>query len=635
MAELATYYDFTGGELGPEVAGRFDLEINQKGAAELVNVTAMRQGGLRKASGTYYLGAAISDSYRSRLIPFIENESEVYDLEFSPGSIAVWKNDVKVHTITAAIYSTEAIITKIRYVQIKAVMYIVAGIALYTLTKTAGDTSWSLDLVSYVASSVTIGTTPTAVEFHEGRLILAADNVVYGSKVGVYNDFVLGTDADDAWKYGIGGGKIASILWMRSKGDLIIGTLGGEYRMSGMGSGITPTNVSAQLQTAWGSHWKVSGEVITDTMVFVQAGGTLVREYFYQNEQSAYKSNELTLMNEKVMDDGIVDIAVQASPDPCVWFVTEGGRLIQMLYDKTLNLMGFFPQETDGIYESVCVTPGSPYNRVMVSVNRNGSRMIERVMPRDFGRTVDGFYVHSGLTVDGGDPEDIEGITNASPAVITITGHPFDTGDRVRISGVEGMTEINEEVYHVTKLTADTFSLQYKGGSGDIDSSAWGTYTSGGQALLVYDRINLSHLEGYDVRARIDGSAIAAQTVPSGGEVVFDVWGNVIHCGLPYSAKIKTVKMGVGDMKTTVAIVIRFLETIGCKYGPDFDHLVDMLFYEYTDDISETLEPFTGDKRETFVGSFDRYGQVCLESSEPLPMNILGIYTEVERHGEI
>ena len=70
----------------------------------------------------------------------------------------------------------------------------------------------------------------------------------------------------------------------------------------------------------------------------------------------------------------------------------------------------------------------------------------------------------------------ITGATNANPCVITAVAHGFSTNNRVTIASVGGMTQLNGNSYIITKLTADTFSLN------GINSSAYGTYTSGGTA---------------------------------------------------------------------------------------------------------------------------------------------------------
>ncbi|MEN8236134.1 MAG: ubiquitin-activating E1 FCCH domain-containing protein [Pseudomonadota bacterium] len=78
----------------------------------------------------------------------------------------------------------------------------------------------------------------------------------------------------------------------------------------------------------------------------------------------------------------------------------------------------------------------------------------------------------------------ISGATAASPVVITTSAaHGFANGDRVRITKVLGMTELNDvsrNPYKITVLTTTTFSLQDLDGN-NIDGSAFTAYSSGGQ----------------------------------------------------------------------------------------------------------------------------------------------------------
>jgi hypothetical protein len=77
----------------------------------------------------------------------------------------------------------------------------------------------------------------------------------------------------------------------------------------------------------------------------------------------------------------------------------------------------------------------------------------------------------------------ISGASEADPCVITCSGHGFSTGDKIRISGVNGMVELNGKVFTVTVVDADSFSI-------GVDSQAYTTYTSGGVAeplITQYD----------------------------------------------------------------------------------------------------------------------------------------------------
>jgi hypothetical protein len=70
----------------------------------------------------------------------------------------------------------------------------------------------------------------------------------------------------------------------------------------------------------------------------------------------------------------------------------------------------------------------------------------------------------------------VTGATKANPAVITSNGHGLLAGDIVSFAGVGGMTQLNGNSYTVANPTANTFELS------GVNSSAYGTYTSGGTA---------------------------------------------------------------------------------------------------------------------------------------------------------
>jgi len=68
----------------------------------------------------------------------------------------------------------------------------------------------------------------------------------------------------------------------------------------------------------------------------------------------------------------------------------------------------------------------------------------------------------------------ITGSTNATPIVVTAVGHGLQTNDWISISGITGNTNANG-FFRITRLTADTFSLQnYSTGAGIAGNGAHG-----------------------------------------------------------------------------------------------------------------------------------------------------------------
>lgn len=86
------------------------------------------------------------------------------------------------------------------------------------------------------------------------------------------------------------------------------------------------------------------------------------------------------------------------------------------------------------------------------------------------------------------DAVSITGVTKADPAVVTASGHGLRNGDEVYISGIAGMTELNDRRFVVDSVTSTTFELV------DEDSTNYATYTSGGQANANYVQVTLTNI---------------------------------------------------------------------------------------------------------------------------------------------
>lgn len=93
-------------------------------------------------------------------------------------------------------------------------------------------------------------------------------------------------------------------------------------------------------------------------------------------------------------------------------------------------------------------------------------------------------YKDKGAVLEG--DKTITGITQANPAVVTASSHGYSNGDEVLISGVSGMTEVNNKRFLVADKTTNTFELQDKDGV-DINSSSFTAYSSGGVSNKVFE----------------------------------------------------------------------------------------------------------------------------------------------------
>jgi hypothetical protein len=98
----------------------------------------------------------------------------------------------------------------------------------------------------------------------------------------------------------------------------------------------------------------------------------------------------------------------------------------------------------------------------------------------------------------------ISGITNAAPGVISSTGHGYSDGDIVLLE-VQGMTELNNRLFVVSGSATDSFQLEDVEGTGEIDTTSYGTFSSG-TAKKVTLGTSITGTQGF---------------APSGGDVKF------------------------------------------------------------------------------------------------------------------
>ena len=78
--------------------------------------------------------------------------------------------------------------------------------------------------------------------------------------------------------------------------------------------------------------------------------------------------------------------------------------------------------------------------------------------------------------------QSITNITKANPAVVTYSGADnYSNGDKIFITGVNGMTQVNGNDYTIANVNTSLNTFQLSG----VNSSGFSTYTSGGTAAVI------------------------------------------------------------------------------------------------------------------------------------------------------
>lgn len=122
MKVKAVQTSFIGGEIGPELYGRFDLPFYANSVKQATNCHAVVQGGMVVAPGTMYIGETATQTAANRLIPFVYSTNAAYVLEVSNTAIRFIK-DGEILKVSGSPYSLSlpsglsGDVSKIVYVQ--------------------------------------------------------------------------------------------------------------------------------------------------------------------------------------------------------------------------------------------------------------------------------------------------------------------------------------------------------------------------------------------------------------------------------------------------------------------------------------------------------------------------------------
>ena len=149
------------------------------------------------------------------------------------------------------------------------------------------------------------------------------------------------------------------------------------------------------------------------------------------------------------------------------------GRIDLQKYNeavKDLSNMIVFPQggvtRRPGTYYAGTTKDGGQVRLINFEFSDTQAYVLE------FGNLYVRIYKDGGLVTAA--TTDITAITKANPAVVTAAGHGLSNGDRVYITGVVDMTEVNNLEFTVANKSTDAFQLS------GINSSAYTTYGSAG-----------------------------------------------------------------------------------------------------------------------------------------------------------
>jgi len=319
---------------------------------------------------------------------------------------------------------------------------------------------------------------PAAVAFFEQRLIfggtIAYPQTAWCGNTANYPNFGFNSPRldSDAFSFTLDARQMNAIKWMFPQQELIIGTAGSEYKVSGGSSSdsMTPTSILARVQSHNGTV-SVAPLVVNYTLLYLQRSANAVRDFEYTEANAQYIGNNISVIaNHLFKNHTIVDWAYAEIPHSVLWCVRDDGVLLGLTYMKEHDVWGWHWHTTEGgFFESVAVIPGNgsttgddeAYFVVRRTIDGNSVRYVERMMPRITDEsTYDYYFVDSGLTYTGS-------------AVTTVSGLDHLEGESVVAladgSVVRGLTVVGGSVTLPVPATLIHVGLPYVSDLGTLD----------------------------------------------------------------------------------------------------------------------------------------------------------------------
>ena len=257
-----------------------------------------------------------------------------------------------------------------------------------TVDKWLGSTITATSQWSEAAFSAVRGY-PRSVAIHEQRLCFGGTtsqpNTVWCSKVDDFEDFQLGSNADDALQFTVASSEGNRIAWMFSQKRLMLGTSGDEWTVGGADSSspFSASNIQAQRQSSYGSK-TTRAILLNDVLLFLQRRGRKIRELTYNFERDGWVAPDLCVLAEHITEGEIVEMAFQQQPDAILWAIKGDGKLVGMSYERDQEVVAWHRHSTDGDFESVATVYGlsgaddEVWFVVKRTINGTTKRYIER-----------------------------------------------------------------------------------------------------------------------------------------------------------------------------------------------------------------------------------------------------------------
>lgn len=656
--------NFTSGELSPRLMARVDVTKYQNGAELLENFLIMPHGGITKRPAFRYI-APLKSTADTRLIPFKFSTVQAYIIEFGALYCRFYKDQGQilsggvpyelVHTYT------QGQIGAVRYVQSADTLFLTHSAVKPRKLTRSGHAAWTIADVTftdgpYLDANASL-TKTLAVSATTGSVTVTAAGHTPFAATDVGRHIRIGPAATWAWALitayisstqvtatmqTAAAGVVATAAWRLGAWS---GTTGWPQTAMFHEERLWFGGTTTQPQTYWGSRSgdftnfapsSSAGVVAADNAVTYTTGSDDVNSIRWMVSSRVLASftgsaefsltasapyEAITPTNIKATREttrGCLDVKPSVIDKSILFWQRAGRKLREYSYD--FNVDGYKSIEVSILSEHI--TKGgitsSDYQQEPHSIlwsTRADGQLIGFTYNKE--HEVYGWHRHL--------------IPGTQAKVERVACIPSAAADELWVITTRYINGATRQFMEMMDPEFDPTSATDKTNAFFVDCGL--TY-NGAPATVIS---GLDHLIGETVAILADGAVRPSQVVSGGGSITLTQSASVVHVGLGYSAKYRSVRWEIGQNDGTAQskvgrvykLGIRMLNTLGVKFGPSEDKLQEIQFRVGSAPMDSSPPLFTGDQVVTFNGNYDRARQVMIVADQPYPCTITGIVPSV------
>lgn len=388
-------------------------------------------------------------------------------------------------------------------------------------------------------------------------------------------DFADPITNDRPFSFTIASTEVNTVQWLAAGKSLLIGTNGREHVATGTNGALGPLDIAVSSESAYGSSY--TQPIRYDSaLYYCQRSGQSIRELVFNNDENAYKGNNILQMADHIVSKSaakhatfstpkINELQVQMTENPTIWAIDNNGGLVGGVIDRSNGVVAWTYHEIGGSLSGEKTKVTAIASVISQTGNSDDLYMIVR-------RTVDG-----------------------------VTGNYLEKiGREWKLDTIyNSSTSLDDKMLYM-----DCAKLQILGSPGVSFNG-------------------FAHLPNTEVQVIADGVYIGTKTVSNTGVITLDSNATEVYAGLGYVSRVKLLNLEPGSQVGSSQgqfikvhhLMLRFYRTLAARFGKSLSDLESVSF-------SSSTALYTGDKRATLHPGYERSTSIYVVSNGPLPMSL-------------